>query len=70
MIFEILLLLLTTVFFYFLYAYKRIHWYFKKRDVKFLPGVPIFGNVLGTTFLRKHFVQELDEVYEAFPDEK
>ncbi|CAB3253033.1 unnamed protein product [Arctia plantaginis] len=70
MLFEIIILVLTTIVGYYLYAYKRIHTHFKQRGVKFIPGVPLFGNVLGLTFLKKHFFDELDDVYNAFPNER
>ncbi|XP_047024646.1 cytochrome P450 9e2-like [Helicoverpa zea] len=70
MIFEIVIFLLTFLLGYYFYSYKQVHNYFKQRDVKFLPGIPIFGNILGTTLTTKHFLDDMTAVYDAFPDEK
>ncbi|KAJ0177473.1 hypothetical protein K1T71_007482 [Dendrolimus kikuchii] len=70
MISEILIFLLTTVLTYYLYVYKKIHWHFDKNGVKYLPGWPIFGNIIKNTFMKRHLIEEIDEVYRAFPDER
>ncbi|XP_045771566.1 probable cytochrome P450 9f2 isoform X3 [Maniola jurtina] len=70
MIVEIIVTLLTALLAYIVYVYKWVHHYYDKRGVKYLPGVPIFGNILKSTFLRKHLVDDLDTLYRAFPDEK
>ncbi|CAH2106044.1 unnamed protein product [Euphydryas editha] len=70
MIVEIIIFLLTSLVFYFIYIHKCIHRYFDKMGIKYVPGVPIFGNVFKSTFTLKHFVEDLDAVYKAYPDEK
>ncbi|XP_034830990.1 probable cytochrome P450 9f2 [Maniola hyperantus] len=70
MIVETIVFLITALLVYFLYLYKWVHHYFDKRGVKYLPGVPIFGNILKSTFLKNHLVDDLDTLYRAFPDEK
>ncbi|KAJ0177476.1 hypothetical protein K1T71_007485 [Dendrolimus kikuchii] len=70
MIIEILIFILTTLLTYYLYVYKKIHWYFDERGVKYLPGWPVFGNVIKNTFVKRHIIEDIDEVYRAFPDEK
>ncbi|XP_059051536.1 probable cytochrome P450 9f2 [Achroia grisella] len=70
MIAEIIIFIVTTVFFYILYVHKKIHYFFKERDVKFLPGVPMFGNMYQSTVGKKHYLEDLAAVYTAFPDEK
>ncbi|XP_075973602.1 uncharacterized protein LOC142974917 [Anticarsia gemmatalis] len=70
MILEIIIFILTTIVFYYLYTYKKLHYHFKNRGIKYLPGVPLFGNILRVSFLKKHFLDELEDVYNAFPDEK
>ncbi|CAH2229257.1 jg23724 [Pararge aegeria aegeria] len=70
MIVEIIVFLLTAILAYFLYLYKWVHHYFDKRGIKYLPGVPIFGNILNSTFLRNHLFDDLDRVYQAFPGER
>lgn len=67
---ELLIFGLTALLGYFLYLHKRNHNFFEERGVKYIPGVPIFGNILKSTFLKKHMVEEIDAVYKAFPDEK
>ncbi|NP_001351990.1 cytochrome P450 9e2-like [Amyelois transitella] len=70
MIIEILIFIVTFVVAYYLYVYKRNHWFFEKRGIKYVPGVPIFGNVYDTMLLKKHMIDSIDDVYKAFPDEK
>nr|QEL53085.1 cytochrome P450 CYP9A104 [Mythimna separata] len=70
MILEILLFLLTTLVGYFIYSYTQMNQFFKRRGVKHFPGVPFFGNMYDTTFLKKHFLDEIQVIHDAFPDEK
>ncbi|CAD0199578.1 unnamed protein product [Chrysodeixis includens] len=70
MILEFFIFLLTTFVVYCVYSYKKLHKYFEKKDIKYVPGVPIFGNVLKTTFLKCHFVDDMMKVYNAYPDER
>ncbi|KAL0841594.1 hypothetical protein ABMA28_015253 [Loxostege sticticalis] len=70
MLTEILILVLTTLIIYYVYVYKKIHYYFKERGLKYLPGVPLFGNAFKSTILRKHVIDEMHEVYRAFPGER
>lgn len=67
---ELLIFLLTFLIAYYLYFYYKIHDFFKKRDVKFVPGIPMFGNVFQSSILKKHLWEDVDAVYRAFPDEK
>ncbi|XP_013172506.1 PREDICTED: probable cytochrome P450 9f2 [Papilio xuthus] len=70
MIVEILIFILTSILVYFIYTYKRVHYYFEEKGLKYNPGVPIFGNIIRSTFLRKHFVEDIDTIYKEFPNEK
>ncbi|XP_068631922.1 probable cytochrome P450 9f2 [Battus philenor] len=70
MIIEILIFILTALIVYFIYTYKRVHSYFDERGLKYNPGLPIFGNIVRSTFLKRHFIDEIDAVYREFPDEK
>ncbi|KAM3960563.1 cytochrome P450 9G3 [Aphomia sociella] len=70
MIVELLIFGLTSLIFYYLYVYKKVHWFFEQRGVKYLPGIPLFGNLYDSTFAKKHFIEDLETVYKAFPDEK
>lgn len=53
-----------------MYLYKKQHKYFKDNGIKFLPGVPIFGNNFDSTFKKKHSLDDLQAVYEAFSAER
>ncbi|VVC86598.1 unnamed protein product [Leptidea sinapis] len=44
--------------------------FFTENGLKYKPFYPIFGNNLQSTFKQKHMVEDLDEVYRAFPNEK
>ncbi|CAH0397734.1 unnamed protein product [Chilo suppressalis] len=70
MLTEILIFALTSILAYYWYVYKKIHNHFKERDVKFLPGIPVFGNAYKSTCLKRHLMYDLEEVYTAFPDER
>ncbi|KAJ0177474.1 hypothetical protein K1T71_007483 [Dendrolimus kikuchii] len=70
MITEIVIFLLITILTYYLYVYKKIHWHYDRCGVKYLPGWPIFGNIIKNTFMKRHIIEEIDEVYRAFPDER
>ncbi|XP_059051539.1 probable cytochrome P450 9f2 [Achroia grisella] len=70
MIAELVIFLITTLLFYYLYVYKKIHYFFRQKGVKFLPGIPLFGNMYYSFITKKHFIEDLDTVYRAFPDEK
>lgn len=70
MIIEIFIFIVTTLLTYYLYVYKKIHWHFDERGIKYLPGWPIFGNIIKNSFMKRHIIEDLDEVYKAFPDEK
>ncbi|XP_059051538.1 cytochrome P450 9e2-like isoform X2 [Achroia grisella] len=67
---ELIIFIITTLLFYYIYVYKKIHYFFRNKDVKFLPGVPIFGNMYDSTFGKKHYIEDLETVYKAFPNEK
>ncbi|KAJ8728417.1 hypothetical protein PYW08_016802 [Mythimna loreyi] len=70
MIFEILLSLIFTLVGYIIYDYIQMSQFFKRRGVKHFPPVPILGNIHNTTFRKMHFVEEMQLVHDAFPDEK
>ncbi|CAH0723108.1 unnamed protein product, partial [Brenthis ino] len=70
MIVEIVIFLITVLVGYFLYLYKWVHKFYDERGVKYIPGVPLFGNILNSTFLKNHLVEDIDRVYKAFPDER
>ncbi|XP_052750679.1 probable cytochrome P450 9f2 isoform X2 [Galleria mellonella] len=70
MIAEILIFLVTTLLFYILFVYKKTHYFFEKKGLKYLPGIPMFGNMYHSTVGTKHYLEDLDVVYRAFPDEK
>lgn len=70
MITEILVFIFTTIVFYALYTYKRGHYYFQSRGLKYIQGVPLFGNTLRSTFGGHHMIYDIDQVYKAFPNEK
>ncbi|XP_049869526.1 cytochrome P450 9e2-like [Pectinophora gossypiella] len=70
MIIEILIFLLTSLLGFFVYSHWNATNYFKKRGVKCLPGVPIFGNAFNSTVAKKHIVDDLNNVYKAFPGER
>ncbi|KAJ8728420.1 hypothetical protein PYW08_016805 [Mythimna loreyi] len=70
MILEISLFLLTTLVGYIIYSYKQMNEFFQRRGVKHFPGLPFFGNMYDTTFLKKHFLDEIQAIHDAFPDEK
>ncbi|CAH2037138.1 unnamed protein product, partial [Iphiclides podalirius] len=40
------------------------------RGLKYNPGVPIFGNILRSTFLKRHLVEDIDAIYKEFPNER
>ncbi|CAD0254292.1 unnamed protein product [Spodoptera exigua] len=70
MILELIIFVITVLTAYHFYNNWKIDNYFKERDVKYLPGVPFFGNVFYSTFLFRHFLDDLQIVYDAYPDEK
>ncbi|XP_061377109.1 probable cytochrome P450 9f2 [Danaus plexippus] len=70
MIIEIVVFILTSLIIYFIYIHKSIHKYFDDRGIKYLPGVPIFGNNFRSWFLKRHLLDDLDSVYKAFPEER
>lgn len=70
MIIEILIFIVTFIVVYFFYLHKLAKDTFRKRDVKFLPGWPVFGNAYYSTMMKKHIIEDIDTVYKAFPDEK
>ncbi|CAK1596574.1 unnamed protein product [Parnassius mnemosyne] len=70
MIVEILVFIVMTLIVYYTYIHKRMHKYFLDRDLKYNPGIPLFGNVFQSTFLKRHMVEDIDAVYREFPNEK
>nr|AJN91173.1 cytochrome P450 monooxygenase CYP9G18 [Cnaphalocrocis medinalis] len=70
MLTEILIFLLTTILGYFLYVYKKIHRKYDESGVKYLPGLPFFGNTIRSTFLWSHIIDDIETVYKAFPKER
>lgn len=61
---------LSLLFVYILYLYKKMHYTFDKNGIKYLKGLPLFGNTFNSTLLLKHTVQDMDVVYKAFPEER
>ncbi|CAG9785968.1 unnamed protein product [Diatraea saccharalis] len=70
MLVEIVIFLLTFVLAYFYYTYYRIHKFLRQKDVKFIPGLPVYGNALESMNNRKHMMDEIVEIYNAFPNER
>ncbi|CAD0199579.1 unnamed protein product [Chrysodeixis includens] len=70
MILEILIFLVTTIVGYYLWSYKQLHKYFEERGIKYVPGIPLFGNSFKSTFVKRHIFYDLMDVYTAYPDEK
>nr|QLI62176.1 cytochrome P450 27 [Streltzoviella insularis] len=70
MIAEILVFVLTTLLVYILYTYKNFHYYLDQRGVKYMPGLPLFGNIYKSMFMRRHMWEDFDAVYKAFPNER
>ncbi|XP_050684344.1 cytochrome P450 9e2-like isoform X2 [Leptidea sinapis] len=70
MFIELCVFLVTAFFAYALYNHNRMKNFFTENGLKYKPFYPIFGNNLQSTFKQKHMVEDLDEVYRAFPNEK
>nr|QZP43534.1 cytochrome P450 monooxygenase CYP9G51 [Ephestia elutella] len=70
MILEIIISVITFVFAYVYYKFKSTHWMFEKKGIKYLPGVPLFGNAYEIFLTKKQFFYVIDEVYRAFPNDK
>ncbi|KAJ2939788.1 hypothetical protein O0L34_g17980 [Tuta absoluta] len=70
MLIEILIFIFTFLIAYFIFLHKRIQRRFDKDGVKYLPGIPFFGNVLKSSFFIRHMVGDMEEVYNAFPGER
>ncbi|KAG7302539.1 hypothetical protein JYU34_012457 [Plutella xylostella] len=69
MIAEILIFILTTLVAFAFYSYYKNQNVFKSKDMKFLPGFPMFGNIIKSSFGKNHMFYDLDRVYRAFPGE-
>ncbi|XP_022128817.2 probable cytochrome P450 9f2 [Pieris rapae] len=70
MLIEAVIFLVTAVLTYLYYNYKQIHHYFDARGIKYVPGWPLFGNTIRSSFKKTHMVEDLDAVYRAYPDER
>lgn len=70
MITEILVFILSTVIAFVVYGYKKVHWFYESRDVKYLAGVPLFGNTWRSMLGRRHYIYDLIQVYSSFPGER
>lgn len=70
MIVELVVFFTTFLVVYFIYLHKLAKDFFRKCDVQFIPGWPIFGNAYHSTVMKRHIFDDLDAVYRAFPDEK
>ncbi|XP_053607640.1 probable cytochrome P450 9f2 isoform X2 [Plodia interpunctella] len=70
MIVEIIIFIITFIIAYFCYKHKCLHWMYDKKGIKYVPGIPIFGNTYNTVFVKEHFFHDIDVTYRAFPDEK
>ncbi|KAG7302559.1 hypothetical protein JYU34_012484 [Plutella xylostella] len=69
MIVELLIFIFSTLSVYILYGYYKNNQDFEGKGVKYLPGVPIFGNTAGSTLGRHHMFFDYQNVYKAFPGE-
>ncbi|GBP26426.1 Cytochrome P450 9e2 [Eumeta japonica] len=54
---------------FYLYLRKK-HSYFKDHGVNHLPPAPVFGNVTKTILRMEHFVNNLNKLYFAFPEDR
>lgn len=70
MIVELLIFIFSTLSVYILYGYYKNNQDFEEKGVKYLPGVPIFGNTAGSTLGRHHMFFDYQNVYKAFPGER
>ncbi|XP_060802800.1 probable cytochrome P450 9f2 [Amyelois transitella] len=67
---EILIFILTFLLSYYIYVWQKIHKFFESNCVKYVKGVPVFGNVMKSTLMRRHLAEDAEEVYMAYPDER
>jgi hypothetical protein len=70
MLVEIIIFLFTSLVAYYWIVHKRIQSHFNESDVRYLPGVPVLGNSFKSNFVKRHMFEDINEVYEAFPDER
>ncbi|KOB66563.1 Cytochrome P450 [Operophtera brumata] len=70
MIIEIIIFVITTILAYYFYVHKKIQMTLRRKGIKYLPGLPFFGNILKSTFLRRHVLDDIEEIYKAFPEER
>ncbi|VVC86596.1 unnamed protein product [Leptidea sinapis] len=70
MFIELCVFLTSAFTLYVLYNHTRLKNFFNENGVKYKPFYPILGNTLQSTIKQKHLVEEIDEVYRAFPNEK
>ncbi|XP_063825174.1 probable cytochrome P450 9f2 isoform X2 [Ostrinia nubilalis] len=70
MLIEILIFVVTFLVAYVTWKQKKVHDFLRERDVKFVPGYPLFGNTYGSLMDKKHIVDELIEAYNKFPEER
>ncbi|CAH0579520.1 unnamed protein product [Chrysodeixis includens] len=70
MITELLIYLLVVIIIYHIFEYMKIQFHYDKCGIRYKPGVPIFGNTFSSIFGRRHFIDDLDAVYKAFPNDK
>ncbi|KAG6460653.1 probable cytochrome P450 9f2 [Manduca sexta] len=70
MFLELIIFLTTTIVSYYLFIYKRNHYIFDKNELKYVPGMPVFGNTFKSMCQKVHMVEDFDEVYKRFPDER
>ncbi|NP_001108456.1 cytochrome P450 9G3 [Bombyx mori] len=70
MLVEVIVFLITTLVAYYLYVYKKIHYFYDARGVKYQPGIPVLGNILKSSLGTGHFWEDIDKIYKAFPGER
>ncbi|XP_026729522.1 cytochrome P450 9e2-like [Trichoplusia ni] len=70
MITELLLYLLIAIIIYHVFEYFRMQFHYDKWGVRYKPGIPLFGNTFCSIFGMRHFIEDMDAVYKAFPNEK
>ncbi|CAG4975742.1 unnamed protein product [Colias eurytheme] len=70
MLIELVVFFITALLTYAFYNNKKLKDYFHDRGIKYVPGVPVFGNAFNSMWKKRHMVEDIDAVYKAFPDEK
>nr|UZE89903.1 cytochrome P450 CYP9GK5 [Chrysoperla zastrowi sillemi]UZE89906.1 cytochrome P450 CYP9GK5 [Chrysoperla zastrowi sillemi] len=66
LVLSLFIILIAIIYFYFIRPLN----YWKNLDVPFIPGYPIVGNFIWTSLKKQSFTDELNSLYNAFPNEK